>query len=199
MSDTEDKGCEDKSLVSRGANYRSITFFGEITEKSAFDLCNCLLDLDEINNEDITLYINSSGGDAIYGLAIYDTMQYINSDVRVVALGEICSMASVILAAGTKGKRSCLPSTRIMMHEMSYTADGDKFKDYKATFEENQALQNKLTELLAKHTTQSARKIAKDIQKDFWMGAKEALDYGLIDKILTKAPKIKLSKKKSKG
>ncbi|MFH1755020.1 MAG: ATP-dependent Clp endopeptidase proteolytic subunit ClpP [Candidatus Latescibacterota bacterium] len=138
---------------------------------------------------DIYLYINSPGGVISSGMAIYDTMQYIAPDVSTICMGQAASMAAVLLAAGAAEKRSALPHARIMIHQPSGGSQGQA-----ATIEiytrEILTLRDKLNEVLAAHTKQPVKKIAKDTDRDFFMSADEAKDYGIIDNIFKNKPKL---------
>lgn len=135
-------------------------------------------------DRDIDVYINSPGGSVIAGLAIYDTMQIIKPDVQTTCMGHAMSMAAVLLAAGTKGKRTALPNSRIMIHQGSAGFHGTP-SDIDIVAKEVLRYKSLLIELLAKHTGQPIDKIEKDIDRDFYMSPEEGLQYGLVDKILT--------------
>ncbi len=141
----------------------------------------------EDSDRDIFLYINSPGGMISSGMAIYDTMQYIAPAVSTICMGQAASMAAVLLACGTKGKRSVLPHARVMIHQPSGGSQGQA-----ATIEiytkEILTLRDKLNEVLAKHTGQSIKKIAKDTDRDFFMSADEAKEYGIVDTIFKHRP-----------
>jgi len=139
---------------------------------------------------DIFLYINSPGGVVSAGLAIYDTMQYISCDIATICMGQAASMAAVLLAAGTKGKRSALPHARVMIHQPSGGSQGQA-TTLEIYTKEIITLRNKLNEILAKHTGQSMKKIAKDTDRDFFMSAEEAKEYGLIDNVLVSKSDLK--------
>jgi ATP-dependent Clp protease protease subunit len=134
-------------------------------------------------DKDIVLYINSPGGSVTAGLAIYDTMQYVKCPVATVCIGQAASMGAVLLAGGTKGKRSSLPHSRIMIHQVSSGAQGQA-SDIEIHAKEVLRLKHKLNEILAKHTGQSLEKVERDADRDFFMGASEAKEYGLIDEIM---------------
>ena len=162
---------------------RVIFLSGEITDDTANIVISELLYLDSISNDDIYIYINSPGGSVTAGLAIYDTMNYIKSDVQTIVVGIAASMGAFILAAGTKGKRCALPNSEVMIHEVLGGMEGQ------ATVIKIQAdrilkLRDKMNTLLAKLTNKSVARINKDTERDNFMNAKEALSYGLIDKIL---------------
>ena len=170
-------------LYSRLLSDRIVFLSGEITDESANIIISELLYLDSISHDDIYLYINSPGGSVTAGLAIYDTINYISSDVQTIVIGIAASMASFLLAAGAKGKRCALPNAEIMIHEVLGGTEGQ------ATVIKIQAdrilkLRDKMNSLLAKLTNKTVAKINKDTERDHFMSAKEALDYGIIDKIM---------------
>ncbi|MCF0173069.1 MAG: ATP-dependent Clp endopeptidase proteolytic subunit ClpP [Bacteroidales bacterium] len=136
-------------------------------------------------NTDISLYINSPGGEVYAGLGIYDTMQTISSDIHTICTGLAASMASVILAAGTKGKRSALPHSRIMIHQPLGGAQGQA-SDIEITAKEILKIKEELYQILADHSGKTIRQITKDADRDYWMTAPEALAYGMIDEIVSK-------------
>jgi ATP-dependent Clp protease protease subunit len=144
-----------------------------------------LLWLDSQDPErEISVYINSPGGIIYHGLAIYDTMQQVRAPVRTVAVGVTASMGTMLLAAGTKGRRYTLPHATIHMHPAGGGAQGYA-PDVEIQYRELQRMQNLLHELLAKHTGQTVKKIADDFDRDRWMSAEEAVDYGIVDEVLT--------------
>jgi ATP-dependent Clp protease protease subunit len=132
---------------------------------------------------DIFLYINSPGGVVSAGLAIYDTMQYISCDVATICMGQAASMAAVLLAAGKAGKRSVLPHARVMIHQPSGGTQGQA-TTLEIYTKEIVTLRSKLNEILVKHTHQNIKRIAKDTDRDFFMSADEAKEYGIVDSIL---------------
>jgi ATP-dependent Clp protease protease subunit len=138
-------------------------------------------------DKDIQIYINSPGGSITAGLAIYDTMQFVKNDIVTYCIGQAASMGAHLLAAGTKGKRFALPSARIMIHQPSGGAQGQA-SDIEITFKEIQRLKDNLAAALAKHTNQPLKKIVKDMDRDFFMSAEEAMEYGIIDKVLNERP-----------
>ncbi|MCD6454278.1 MAG: ATP-dependent Clp endopeptidase proteolytic subunit ClpP [Candidatus Aminicenantes bacterium] len=135
--------------------------------------------------KDIYLYINSPGGEITAGLAIYDTMQFIKPDVVTICIGQAASMAAVILSAGAKGKRFSLPNSRIMLHQPMGGYQGPA-PDIKIWAEEILRLKEKLIDILHRHTGQSKKKLEKDTERDYFMSPEEALEYGIIDKIIEK-------------
>jgi ATP-dependent Clp protease protease subunit len=132
---------------------------------------------------DVQLYINSPGGGVYAGLGLYDTMQFVNPDVATICTGIAASMAAVLMAAGAPGKRSALKHSRIMMHQPSAGAAGQA-SDVAITVNEVRKIKHELYDILSNHTGQSVEKVAKDSNRDFWMTASEAKDYGLIDEVL---------------
>jgi ATP-dependent Clp protease protease subunit len=138
-------------------------------------------------DKDIQIYINSPGGVITSGMAIYDTMQFVKNDIVTYCIGQCSSMAAVLLAAGTKGKRFALPNGRIMIHQPSGGAHGQA-SDIEITFKEIQRLKEMLAQLMSHHTGQTTKKLIKDMDRDYFMDPNEALEYGLIDKVLTERP-----------
>ena len=139
-------------------------------------------------DKDIQIYINSPGGSVSAGLGIYDTMQLVNPDVSTICTGLAASMGAVLLAAGARGKRSALPHSRVMIHQPLGGAQGQA-SDIEITAREILKTKRELYEILAAHTGASLRKIEKDADRDCWMSAKEAKEYGLIDEVLSKREK----------
>ncbi|MDI6732353.1 MAG: ATP-dependent Clp endopeptidase proteolytic subunit ClpP [Planctomycetota bacterium] len=137
----------------------------------------------ENKKQDINIYINSPGGSVTAGLAIYDTMQFVQSDVSTYCIGQASSMAAVLLAGGTKGKRHCLPHARVMLHQPWGGVQGAA-TDIKIQAEEIIKLKQKLNLIIAKHTNQPLEKIEKDTDRDYFMSAQEAKDYGLVDEVV---------------
>ncbi|MCK5617903.1 MAG: ATP-dependent Clp endopeptidase proteolytic subunit ClpP [Candidatus Krumholzibacteria bacterium] len=138
-------------------------------------------------DRDIFLYINCPGGMISAGMAIYDTMQYITPNVSTICMGQAASMGAVLLAAGTKGKRSGLPNSRVMIHQPSGGAQGQA-TNIEIYTKEILKMKDKLNDVLAKHTGQSLKKVAKDTDRDYFMSAEEAKDYGVIDSIFEHRP-----------
>lgn len=165
-----------------------IIFLGEdVNEHTANIVVAQLLHLAyEDPNKDISLYINSPGGSVYDGLAIYDTMQFIKPDVATFGIGLQASMGAFLLSSGTKGKRHLLPSSRVMIHQPSSGTQG-KVTDQEITLRESIRLKQLLNEVMAKNTGQKLSKIEKDADRDFWMSAAEAVDYGIADKVITQA------------
>ena len=134
-------------------------------------------------DKDIQIYVNSPGGSVYAGLGIYDTMQYITPDVATICTGMAASMAAVLLTAGEKGKRSALPHSRVMIHQPMGGASGQA-SDIEITAREIKKLKSELYEIIAKHSGNTIKKIEKDSDRDYWMIAKEAKAYGMIDEVL---------------
>ncbi len=148
-----------------------------------------LLFLESVDSrKDIQIYLNTPGGSVYAGLGIYDTMQYIACDVATICTGIAASMGAVLLCAGEKGKRTALPHSRILIHQPMGGAEGQA-SDIEITAREIQKLKKELYEIIAKHSDQPYKKIWKDADRDYWMKASEALEYGMIDEILTKSSK----------
>jgi len=162
-----------------------IIFLGEaIDDHVANIIIAQLLFLDaEDKTKDIKFYINSPGGSVAAGLAIYDTMQYIKADVATICVGTAASMASLLLAAGTKGKRMALPNSEVMIHQVMGGAEGQA-SDIKIQAEHILKTKEKLNKILARHTGQKADKVENDSDRDNWMSSEEAKKYGLIDTVL---------------
>ncbi len=140
-------------------------------------------------NKDISLYINSPGGVVTAGMAIYDTMQYIKPDVATICVGQAASAAAVLLAAGAKGKRFALPNARVMIHQVLGGAEGQA-TDVEIRTREMLRVKHALNEIMAKHTGKTPEQINKDTDRDYFMDALEARDYGLVDAVMEKQPAI---------
>jgi ATP-dependent Clp protease protease subunit len=132
---------------------------------------------------DIQMFINSPGGSVIDGMGIYDTMQYVSPDVATICTGLAASMGAVLLTAGTKGKRTCLPHSRVMIHQPSGGMRG-QFTDMEISYNLIKTLRNELYDIMSKHTGKDFKTIEKDSERDNWMTAKEAKEYGLVDEVL---------------
>lgn len=166
---------------------RSIFLGAVIDDQTATALIIALLQLDSESHEDITLYINSPGGGISSGLAIYDTIKLISSDVITICVGLAASMASFLLASGTKGKRYALPNSEIMIHQPLVGSSGyEQETNIQILASHLAKTRNKLEEIYSLNTGKSVEQIHKDCERDKYMTAEEALEYGLIDKILTK-------------
>jgi ATP-dependent Clp protease protease subunit len=162
---------------------RIIMLVDEVNEDSATSVISQLLYLDSENHDDITLLINSPGGSVIDGLAIFDTMNRIKSDVITISTGQASSMGALLLSSGAKGKRKASVSARIMIHSIGHGYSG-KIDDTRISHQESEFLQSYLTDILVKNTGQKISKVKKDIERDKFMSSSEALAYGIIDEII---------------
>lgn len=170
-------------IFSRLLKERIIMLSGEINDQMANSIIAQLLYLDSINHDDISIYINSPGGVITSGMAIYDTMQFIKSDVTTICVGMAASMASFLLASGAKGKRFALPNSEVMIHQPLGGAQGQA-TEIKIAAEHILKLKDKLNRLLSKKTGKDLETIEHDTERDNFMDAEEALAYGLVDKIV---------------
>ena len=172
-------------IFSRLLRERIIFLGSEIDDDVANSIVAQLLLLDSENSEkDIMLYINSPGGVITAGLAIYDTMNLIKSDVCTICLGEAASMGAFLLSAGAKGKRMALPGARIMIHQPLGGAKGQA-TDIEIEAKEIMRMKKELTSILAENSGQDIEKVQKDCERDYYMSAAQAVEYGLIDKVIT--------------
>ena len=183
--DKELDGERSYDIFSRLLKNRIILLSGEINDACSSSIIAQLLYLDSISNEDISLYINSPGGSVSAGMAIYDTMNFIKSDVATICVGMAASMGAFLLSSGQKGKRSALPSSEIMIHQPLGGAEGQA-TEIKIVAEYIKKLKKKLNTILAKNTKKSLKIIENDTERDHYLDAEEALEYGLIDKIIKK-------------
>ena len=172
-------------IYSRLLQDRIIILNGEIDDNSANIIVAELLYLDSINHNDISLYINSGGGSVTAGMAIYDTMNFIKSDVSTICIGMSASMAAFLLSSGTKGKRYALPNSEVMIHQPLGGVQGQA-TEIKIAAERILKMKQKLNELLSKNTGQELSKIEEDTERDHFLSAYEAKEYGLVDKIIEK-------------
>ena len=170
-------------IYSRLLKDRIIFISGEIDDDLANTVIGELLFLDSKSNDDISMYINSPGGSITAGMAIYDTMNFIKSNVSTICVGMAASMASVLLASGEKGKRYILPNSEVMIHQPLGGVNGQA-TEIKIVADRILYLRNKLNKILADKTNQDIKKIEKDTERDHYLTAKETLEYGLVDKIL---------------
>ena len=180
------RGERSYDIYSRLLNDRIIFLGEEVTDVSASLIVAQLLFLEaEDPGKDIQLYINSPGGSVTAGMAIYDTMKYIKCDVSTICMGMAASMGAFLLSAGTKGKRLALPNSTIMIHQPSGGAKGQA-TEIQIAAENILKTKKKLNQMLADNTGKPYEVVAADTERDHWMSADEALDYGLIDGIITK-------------
>lgn len=178
------RGERSYDIYSRLLKERVIFLSGEVEDNMANLIVAQLLFLESENpDKDINIYINSPGGSVTAGMAIYDTMQFIKPDVRTLCIGQACSMGAFLLAGGTKGKRAILPNARVMIHQPLGGARGQA-SDILIHAREILKIRDTLNERLAFHTGQSLEQIQKDTDRDNFMSAEEAKNYGLVDEVL---------------
>ena len=183
--DKDINGERSYDIFSRLLKERIIFISGEINDTLANSVIAELLYLDSLNHNDISLYINSPGGVITSGMAIYDTMNFIKSDVSTICIGMAASMAAFLLSSGSKGKRYILPNADVMIHQPLGGAEGQA-TDIKIASDRIISLRNKLNKILAKNTGKSLSKIEKDTERDNYLTADDALMYGIVDKIIKK-------------
>ncbi|MDR1287048.1 MAG: ATP-dependent Clp endopeptidase proteolytic subunit ClpP [Treponema sp.] len=184
----EQSGTGERSydIFSRLLKDRIVFIDGEINDIGADLVVAQLLFLDGQDTEkDINLYINSPGGSVTAGLAIYDTMQHVKSDVQTICLGQAASMAALILTAGAAGKRMALPSSRVLIHQPWGGVQGQA-RDIGIQSREIIRLKKLTIEYFAKHTGRDADRVARDMERDFYMSASDAVEYGVVDSVLTR-------------
>jgi ATP-dependent Clp protease protease subunit len=175
-------------IYSRLLKERIIFLTGAVFDQVASVICAQLLFLESDNpSKDISLYINSPGGVVSAGLAIYDTMQYIRSPVSTLCIGQAASMGSLLLCAGAKGKRYATPNSRIMVHQPSGGAQGQA-ADIEIQAREILTLRKRLNEIYVRHTNQTLEAIENKLERDSYMSAEEARDYGLVDQVVENRP-----------
>lgn len=172
-------------IYSRLLKDRIIMLSGEINDDMANVIVGQLLFLDSQSHDDISIYINSPGGSVTAGMAIYDTMNFIKSDVSTICIGIGASMAAFLLSSGKKGKRYALPNSEVMIHQPLGGAQGQA-TEIKIAAEQILKTKAKLNEILAKNTGQPLDKIENDTERDYFLDAEESLKYGLVDKVLRK-------------
>ena len=171
-------------IFSRLLKDRIVFIDGEINDVMADLVVAQILFLESENPEkDISIYINSPGGSVTAGLAIYDTMKYVKCDIQTICMGQAASMAAILLAAGTKGKRYALPFCRVMIHQPRGGVEGQE-SDISILAKEIIRLKKLSIEYLANDTGKKQAKVAEDIERDFFMSAKEAMDYGIVDHVM---------------
>jgi ATP-dependent Clp protease protease subunit len=182
------RGERSYDIYSRLLKDRIVFVVGPIDDYMANVVVAQLLFLESENpDKEISLYINSPGGVVTAGMSIYDTMQFIKPDVSTICLGQAASMGSLLLAGGAKGKRFCLPHSRIMIHQPSGGYQGQA-SDIHIHAQEILSLRKRLNEVLAKHTGQTIERIERDSDRDNFMDASAAVEYGLVDTVLEKRP-----------
>ncbi len=185
------RGERSYDIYSRLLKERIIFIVGPIEDQVANLVVAQMLFCESENaDKDIQLYINSPGGSVTAGLAIYDTMQFINCDVSTMCIGQAASMGALLLAGGTRGKRFCLPNSRVMIHQPSGGSQGQA-SDIEIQAKEILYLRQRLNEILAQHTEKTVEQIATDTERDNFMTGWEAKDYGLIDQVQDPRAKLK--------
>lgn len=166
----------------------NIVFLGTPLDDTVANLVTAqLLFLEaEDPQKDISLYINSPGGSVSAGMAVYDTMQFIRPAVATICIGQAASVAAVILAAGSPGKRFALPNARVLIHQPSIGGLSGQATDIEIHAKEILRIRSHLNNILVKHTKQALEKIERDVERDYWMGPEQAKEYGIVDEIITK-------------
>jgi ATP-dependent Clp protease protease subunit len=173
-------------IYSRLLNERIIFLGTEVNDDVANLVVAQLLHLEsEDPDKDIQLYVNSPGGDAYAGLAIYDTMQFVKADVQTTCVGIAMSIGAVLLAGGAKGKRRALPNAKILIHQVWSPGFGGQASDVEIRAREVISLKRRIEEVLAEHTSQPIERIVRDTERDYFMTAEEAREYGVIDAVIT--------------
>ena len=181
--EAEARGERAYDIYSRLLKERIIFLVGPVEDSVASVVIAQLLFLQSTSaDKDIHIYINSPGGAVSSGLSIYDTMQFVSCDVSTICIGQAASMGAFLLAAGAKGKRLCLPNSRMMLHQPSGGSQGVA-ADIEIQAREILSMRQRLNEILARHTGQSVERIAADTDRDFWMSPEDAVEYGLVDKV----------------
>jgi ATP-dependent Clp protease protease subunit len=177
-------------IYSRLLRERVIFLVGPVDDMTANVIVAQLLFLEADNpDKDISLYINSPGGSVTAGMAIYDTMQFIKPDVSTLCIGQAASMGALLLAAGKKGKRFCLPNSRVMIHQPLGGFQGQA-SDIEIHAKEILFLKEKLNQILANHTGQTLKKIASDTDRDNFLSAEQSVDYGMVDQVISKRSQV---------
>ena len=187
--DQTSSGERSYDIYSRLLEDRIVFISGEIDDATANTVVAELIYLEAKNpDKDICVYINSPGGSVTAGMAIYDTMKYVKCDVSTICIGLAASMGAFLLAAGTKGKRFCLPNSEVMIHQPLGGAQGQA-SDIEITANHIIKTKKKMIEMLSKNTGQSIEKVSHDVDRDYYMTAEEAVAYGLVDKVITRGNK----------
>ena len=177
-------------IYSRLLRERVIFLVGPVDDMTANVIVAQLLFLEADNpDKDISLYINSPGGSVTAGMAIYDTMQFITPDVSTLCIGQAASMGALLLAAGEKGKRFCLPNSRVMIHQPLGGFQGQA-SDIEIHAKEILFLKEKLNQILASHTGQTLKKIATDTDRDNFLSAEQSVEYGMVDQVISKRSQV---------
>ena len=182
--DKESNGERSYDIFSRLLKNRIILLSGEINDSTSDSIVAQLLYLDSLNHEDISLYINSPGGSITSGMAIYDTMNFVKSKVSTICIGMAASMAAFLLSSGEKGKRFILPNAEVMIHQPLGGAQGQA-TEIKIAAEHILKVKKRMNTILAANTGQDIETIEKDTERDNFMDSKEALEYGIVDQIIS--------------
>jgi ATP-dependent Clp protease protease subunit len=187
VTETGPRGERTMDVYSRLLNDRIVFLGTPVDDQVANAIIAQLLHLDsEDPEQDINLYINSPGGSVTAGLAVYDTMRFVNADVVTTALGMAASISAVLLAAGTKGKRNVLPNTRVLLHQpWVQGGPGGQASDVEIQARELVRTKRRMNEILAEATGQDFEKIERDTDRDYIMGAREAVEYGVVDRVVS--------------
>ena len=173
-------------IYSRLLNERIIFLGTPIDDQIANLIVAQMLHLEsEDPDKDINLYINSPGGDVYAGLAIYDTMQFVKPDIATICIGMAMSMGAMLLSGGAEGKRMALPNAKIMIHQVWTGGLGGQATDIEIRARETLALKRRIEEIIAQHSKQDLEKVAKDMERDYFLTSQEAKDYGIIDQVIT--------------
>lgn len=173
-------------IFSRMMMERILWVSGPVNDQMSTVVCAQLMFLNQIDSKtDIKLYCDSPGGSVKSGLSMVDVMNYIEADVQTVNIGMAASMGSILLGNGTKGKRFALPHSRVMLHQLSAGMSGN-IQDMKITYNESEKYNNLLFKLLGEYTNKDPKQVMEDSKRDLWLSSEEALDYGIIDSIITK-------------
>ena len=185
--ETTGRGERAFDIFSRLLNERVIFLSEDVNDHTASLVIAQLLHLAyEDPKKDIKLYINSPGGDVYAGLAIIDTMNYVEPDVQTIGIGLQASMGAMLLSAGAKGKRFALPNSRVMIHQPSYQSPFAKVTDQEISLRETVFLKKRLIDILAANTGKTTKEIEKDMDRDYWMSAEDAQKYGIVDQVIAK-------------
>ena len=180
------RGERSYDIFSRLLNDRIVMLSEEVNDTTASLIVAQLLYLEAQDpDKDIQFYINSPGGSVTAGMAIYDTMQYIKCDVSTICIGMAASMGAFLLSSGAKGKRLCLPNAEVMIHQPSGGSRGQA-TDIQIMAEQILKTKERLNKILAENTGKTVEQVAEDCERDHWLSAEEALEYGLVDKVITK-------------
>ena len=171
-------------IFSRMMLDRILWLAGPVNDRMSTVVQAQLMFLDNQESKDITIYVDTPGGSVKSGLSIVDTMEYVSSDIITINTGMAASMGSILLGAGTKGKRYSLPSSRVMLHQVSSGAEGT-LADIKISIAEAEKYNNKLFGMLGQYTNKTAEQVMSDASRDFWMDATEAVEYGFVDSSIT--------------